>query len=155
MRKAAAEHGGKGQGHEPGDQDGNPYGDRKFVEQPPENPSHEQQRDKDRHQRQGHGDDREANLSGTVKGGLHGPLPHLHMAHDVFQHDNGIVHHKTDGEGERHEGEIVQAVTEQIHDREGADNRSRQGQTGNNGGRKVPQEQENHQHDQADAEIGA
>ena len=49
---------------------------------------------------------------------------HLHVAHDVFEHHDGVVHHEADRERERHQRQIVERVAAQIHHREGADDRT-------------------------------
>ena len=82
------------------------------------------------------------------QGRLHRRLPHLHVADDVLQHHDGVVHHETHREGQRHQGEVVQAEAQQVHHREGPDQRHRQRQAGDHGGREVPQEEEDHQHHQ-------
>ncbi len=79
-------------------------------------------------------------------------FPHLHVADDVLQHDNGVIHHKTDGKGQGHEGEVVEAVAEQIHDGEGADDGHGQGQAGDDRGREVAQKEKDDQDDQADGQ---
>ena len=82
---------------------------------------------------------------------LDGGFPHLHVPDDVLQHDDGVVHHESDRQRQRHQREVVQAVPEQVHHREGADDRQRQRQAGDHGRRQVPQEQEDHQDHQARA----
>src|ERR1035438_3228877 len=72
------------------------------------------------------------------------------MADDVFQHDDGVVHHEADGKDEGHHGEVVETVIQQVHDGEGADDGERQGQAGDDGGRDIAQEQEDHQHHEAE-----
>ena len=74
------------------------------------------------------------------------------MTDDILQHDDGVVDHKADRKGEGHEGEVIQAVTEQIHDCKGADDRHRQSQAGDHGGGEIAQEEEDHEHDQADGQ---
>src|ERR1035438_2665596 len=72
------------------------------------------------------------------------------MADDVFQHYDGVVHHEADGKDEGHHGEVVETVIQQVHDGEGTDDGERQGQAGDDGGRDIAQEQEDHQHHQAE-----
>ena len=52
----------------------------------------------------------------------------------------------------RHQGEVVEAVAEQIHHAEGADERNRDGHAGNDGGAEAAQEKEDDQDDQADGQ---
>ena len=77
-------------------------------------------------------------------------LAHLHIAHDVLEHDDGVVHHETDGQRQRHQRQLVQAVAEQVHRGERADDREDDGGAGNQCGREIPQEEEDDHHDQRD-----
>ena len=43
---------------------------------------------------------------------LHRRLAHLHVADDVLEHHDGVVHHEADRERQRHEREVVEAVAE-------------------------------------------
>ncbi len=70
------------------------------------------------------------------------------MADNVFEHDDGIVHHKTDSQGQGHKGEVVHAVAAKRHDGKGRNDRHRQGEGGNDGGPEIVQKKKNHQHDQ-------
>ena len=51
----------------------------------------------------------------------------LEVAGDVLDDDDGVVDDEAGGDGERHEGEIVQRVAEQVHHAEGAEQRERNG----------------------------
>ncbi len=57
---------------------------------------------------------------------------------------------KPDRQRERHQRQVVEAVAEQVHDREGADDRQRQRQARDDGGREVAQEEEDDQDHQAE-----
>jgi len=48
------------------------------------------------------------------------------MPVNVLQHDDGVVDDEADRERQRHEREVVQAVAELVHQREGPDDRDRQ-----------------------------
>ena len=37
-------------------------------------------------------------------------FPHLEMADDVLEHHDRVVHHEADGERERHQRQVVEAV---------------------------------------------
>ena len=43
----------------------------------------------------------------------------LGTANDVFQKDNRVIDEKADGEGERHEREVIDGITEHPHCHEG------------------------------------
>ena len=74
----------------------------------------------------------------------------LDVASDVFQHDDGVVHHEAGRNGQRHQGKIVQAVVQQIHHAESSDQRQGDRNAGNEGGAEGAQKRENHQDDQDD-----
>ena len=146
--KTAAEHRGQGQADQAADQDRDADGHREFAEQPAENAAEKEQRDEDGGQREGHRDDGETDLARPVEGGLHAALAHLQMPDDILQHDDGVVDDETDRQGQRHQRDVVDGVVEQVHDREGAEDRHRQGQAGDDGGREVADEEKDHQHHQ-------
>ncbi len=83
---------------------------------------------------------------------LHRRLAFFEIARDVLDHDDGIVDHEAGGDGQRHQREVVEAVAERVHGGEGADQRERHGDAGNDGGVEIAQEEEDDQHDQADGE---
>ena len=58
------------------------------------------------------------------------------VADDVLDHHDGIVHHEAGGDGQRHQGEVVEAVAQQVHHAERADQGERHGDAGNDGGRR-------------------
>ncbi len=144
-KKPAAKHRGEAQRDKAGDQDGHPDRDRELVEQPSDNPPHQQDGDKDRDKRKGHGDDREADLLRPVEGGFERSLPHLQMAHDVFQHHDGIVDHEAHGEGEGHQREVVKAVIQKVHHCKGPHDGHGKRQARDQCGGDVAEKQENHQ----------
>ncbi len=74
------------------------------------------------------------------------------IAADVLDHHNGVVHHESGGDGERHQRQVVERVAEQVHHRERAHQRQRHGDRGNDGGAQAAQEQEDDQHHQPDGQ---
>ena len=74
------------------------------------------------------------------------------MPDDVLEHHDRIVDDEADREREGHQRQVVEAEPEQVHHREGGDQRHRQGQAGNDRRRQVAEEQEDHQHDEDDRE---
>ena len=62
------------------------------MQQSPQNPAHKQERDEHCGEREGHGQDGEANLCRPPERCLQGPLPHFHMPDDIFQHHDGVIH---------------------------------------------------------------
>ena len=62
---------------------------------------------------------------------------------------------KPTDERERHERQVVEAVAEQVHRGERADDRRRQREARDDRGREVAQEEEDHQHDEHDRQHAA
>ena len=70
------------------------------------------------------------------------------VARDVFHHHDGVIDDKAGRDGQRHERKIVEAVTAQVHHRERADERDRDGDARNHGRAHISQEEKHHQHHQ-------
>ena len=66
------------------------------------------------------------------------------MTRDIFQHHDRIVDHKAGGDGHRHQRQIVEAVTSQPHDAEGADQGHRHRHCRNQHGAEIAQKQKHH-----------
>ena len=75
-------------------------------------------------------------------------MSHFHVPDDVLEHDDGVIHDKTDGQRQRHQRQRIQAVAEQIHRGECADDRENDGRAWNQGGRKVSQKEKDDHDDQ-------
>ena len=104
LEETAAQHRGQAEGDEAGNEHRHPYGDGELVEQPAEDSAHEKDRDEDRGKREGHGNNREADLSRSFPRCLRDALPELHVADDVLEHDDGIIDDEPHREGEGHQG---------------------------------------------------
>ena len=125
-------------------------GDGELLEQPADHAAHEQDGQKHGGQRNRHRQHGEADLLRTVERRLHARLAHVEMARDVLDHHHRVVDHETDGERDRHQRKIVEAVARQMHEGEGAEQRARQHQRGDERGAHVVQEGKDHQDDQAE-----
>ena len=79
--------------------------------------------------------------------------PPLQMPHNVFDDDDGVIHDKPGGNGQRHERQVVHAVAEEIHGAEGADERHGHHHTRDEGGAHIPEKDEHHQDDEHDRET--
>ena len=95
---------------------------------------HEKQGDQDRDQREGKRDDGKTNFFCAVQGCCVGAFAHLHVASNVLDHHNRIVHDKARGNGQGHQGEVVDGEAQQIHHPKGAQQRQGHGHTGDQGG---------------------
>ena len=122
------------------------------MEQPADDAAHEQDRDEHRRQRERHGDDGEADLPGASNGRLEPPLPRFHVAHDVLEHDDGVVDDEADAEREGHQREVVDGVAREVHDGERAHDGHGQRQARDHGRRHVAQEEEDHEDDEGDGQ---
>src|ERR1700689_4943731 len=120
-----------------------------FMQQPPDNPTHEKHGDEHSRKRQRHRNNRESDFLGTFERRLHRVFAHFHVPNDFFQHHDRVVHYESHRERQRHQRQIVHRVVEQVHHRKRARNGHRQRDAWDYRGRKIPQEQENHQDDQA------
>ena len=117
---AAAQHRREAERDKTGDENRDRDSHREFVQQPSDNSAHEEHGNEHRHQRNGHGDDGEADLFRSEQRGFHPRLSHFHVAHDIFEHDDGVVDNEAHGKSESHQRKIVQAITQQVHDGERA-----------------------------------
>ena len=72
------------------------------------------------------------------------------MTGDVLEHDDGIVDHEAGGHRQRHERQVVEAIAQEIHRPEGADERHRHRHRGDDRRADAPQEREDHQRHQTD-----
>ncbi len=72
------------------------------------------------------------------------------MAVDVLQHDDGVVDDEPDGEHERQQGQRVDGEAEDVHQRERADQRDRDGDERDQRGAERAQEQEDDEDDEDD-----
>ncbi len=149
----AAHHRHQGERHRRRDQDGHGQGDCKFAEQPPHHVAHEQHRDEHGNERDGQRHDGEADLLRAFERRLERRLAFLDVARDVFDHHDRVVDDEAGGDRERHQRQVVETVAEEIHDAEGADQRQRHRQAGDDGGAQRAEEQEDHRHDQEDGEA--
>ena len=75
-------------------------------------------------------------------------LARLHVAHDVLEHHDRVVDDEADREDERHHRQVVEAVVQQLHDGEGAEDRERQRERRNERRRAVVQEEKDDADDQ-------
>ncbi len=121
LQETAAQHRRQSDRNDAGDRDGDHdrYGE--FVQQPSHDAAHEDERDEHGRQRHGHRENRKADLGRARERGGVRLLAFLDMAHDVFEHHDGVVDDETDRERERHERKIVEAVAQERHACEGAD----------------------------------
>ena len=132
-QKCRTHHRRGAQRHQHRDQNSPRQDNGKLLKETPQNAPHEQYGNEDGDQRQAHGQDGEANFPSTLSGSLQRCLSSLHVPDDVFQNDDRIIHHKTRGNGERHQGQVVQRIVEQVHQSKGPSQGHWNGHTGDQG----------------------
>ena len=141
----------EGQGVDRREDGGDRDRDREGPVEPAGDPGHDDGRDKDRQQHQGRGDDGAGDLEHGLGGGLLGPETlFVDDPHGVFDDDDGVVDDDPDDQDQTEHGQPVDRQPEGEHDREGAEQRHRDGDGRHQGGAEVLEEEidgENHQQD--------
>ncbi len=127
-------------------------GNSELAEQPADNVAHEQQRDQHRDQRYRQRNDGEPDLLGPFQRRRQRLLAFLDIARDILDHHDRVVHHEAGRNRQRHQRQIVQAVSQQIHHAERAHQRQRNRNAGNDRRGDVAQEHENDHDHQADGQ---
>src|SRR5208282_526232 len=103
-------------------------------------------------ERHGKRDDGEPDLPRSFQRRVQRRISRLKVAIDVLDHDDGVVHHEPGGDGQRHEREVVKAISEQVHHAERSHNRQRDRDAGDERGSQISQEKENNDDDQYDGQ---
>src|SRR6185369_11774368 len=134
------------------DQDGHGQRDGEFAKQAANHLAHEEQRNQHRDQRDGQRNDRETDLLGALERRVQWRFAFFDVTRDVFDHHDGVVDDETGGDGQGHQGQVVDRETGQVHDAESTDQRERDGDARDDGGRDVAQEDEDHHDDEGDRE---
>ena len=152
LEQAGAHHRRQGQGDDGRDGDGDAQGDGELAEEAPDDAPHEEDGDEHRQERDGDGDDGEADLLGPLERRVVGRLALLDEAGHVLGHHDGVVDDEARGDGERHQRQVVEAVAEQVHHAERRQERERHGHAGDDRRPPVAEEHEDDHHHQGDAE---
>ena len=128
----------------------NADGNGEFLEQLADIAAHQEQRNEYRDQRQRDGHNGETDLARTLERGLHGREAVLDVTNDILDHHDRVIDHEADPDREGHERQVVEAVAKLIHHREGADERERNRDGGNDRRPEIAQENEDHHHHESD-----
>ena len=123
-------------------------GQRELPVELPGNPRDEGRRYEDRAQHERDRDQRRAHLVHALVRRIARGEALRNVALDVFNHDDGVVHHDADGEHETEQRQIVQRKAEHRHEEERTDERYRNGDEGNDRSPPRLQEYDHDQHDQ-------
>ena len=129
---------------------GHAESDGKFAENAPEDPAHHENGNEHGDQRNAHGEHRETYLLGPLQSRFQRSHAFFQIARDVFNHHDGIVHHKARRNGQRHQGKIVDGIAQQVHHAKGSDQRYRHGHARNGRGPNAVEKSKNHQDHQDD-----
>src|ERR1700727_1538220 len=113
-------------------------------------PANQESPNEDRYQRNQNRKDGEADVVGAVERGLERRRAALDMPDNILDHDNGVVDDEADRDRERHQGQIVETVAQDVHHREGSDQRNRHRNRGNDGRPKFSQEDRDDANDEGD-----
>ncbi len=140
----------QGQRHEAGHQHGAGQRQRKLDEQLAGAPGHESHRGIHSRQGDGHGHDGEADLARPLERRLAARHAVLDVPKDVFQHDDGVVHHQANGQHQSQQRQRIDREAEQVHQRERADQRHRNRHQRHQCGAQVAQKEEDDQEYQRD-----
>ena len=103
-----AKHGRERQGNDGGNEDGHGQRHGELAEQPAGHIPHEQQGNEHGHQGKRQGNDGKADLPCPAQGRRHGLHAFLEIAGNILDDHNGVVHHKTRGNNQSHERQIVE-----------------------------------------------
>ncbi len=104
MQRARAHHRCQGERDHRGDDDGDCQRHGEFAEEPAHYVAHEQQGNEYGHQRNGQRHNGEADLLGALERSFQGWIARFEVPRNIFDHHNGVVHHESGGDGERHHG---------------------------------------------------
>ena len=145
-----AHHGRRRQRQNEGHGDRNRQDDGKFAEEPADDTAHEQNRNEHCNQRNAHRNDGEADLRGPLQSRLDMRHSALQMTRDILEHDDRIIDHEAGGDSQRHQREIVETVSAQLHDAERAENGNRHRHGRNERRAQAAQEKEDDKDDEND-----
>jgi hypothetical protein len=127
LEQQRAHHGRQREGDEARHEHGAGECQRKLDEEAPRAAGGERERREDRRQGERHRDHRERDLLRALHRRLLARHALLHVPEDVLQHDDRVVHDEADREHHRKERERVDGEAEEVHERERADQRDRDG----------------------------
>ena len=139
------------EGDKEAEESGNDHDDAVLPDQVADDSRDQGEGEKDRHVHHGDRDGRETDLAPSIQGRGTAVLPHLQVAVDVLENDDGVVHQDPDHQRHGQEGHQVQGEVEEVHGREGRDQGAGDGDHDDQG---VADAVEEDQHDQGDQDDG-
>ena len=152
-KKPRAQHRRQRQRDEHGRQDSDRHHHCELVEDTADDTAHQKHGDEHRHQRYRDGDDGEPDLARALERGIEGgETVLLHMAEDVFQHDDSVVDDEADRQRQSHQRYVVDGEAEQEHRAERGDQGNWHSHGWNDRRGDTAKEDEDHYHDKRDGE---
>ena len=136
-----AEGGAEGEGDEGGNGHGASQGDGEFPEENSGGAALEGDGEKNDHQTCGDGEDGPGDFFHGKQTGFEGGHALLNVADDVFEDDDRVIDHDADGQHQGQQGKDVDAITEEVEQPEGSQNRDGDRRGGNHRGAGVPQKE--------------
>ena len=118
-------------------------GQAELLEELTADAAHEAHGQKHRDDGEGGRHHREADLVRRVDGRLIAALAHAHVAHDVFDFDDGIVHQHAGHQRQPEQRDLIERETHPLHEGEGRYGRQRNGERRDQRGAHIAQEKPN------------
>src|SRR5579863_2645853 len=114
-QKSAAQHGRQSQRNKSGNKNRGNNRHGKFMQQSSEYAAQKQNGDKNGGQRKSHRKNRESDFLRAIHGRFHHAFAFFHVADNVFQHDDGVVHDEAHRKRQRHQRQVIQRIIQQVH----------------------------------------
>ena len=144
MQPTGTQHGRQAQGDDTGDDYRRRQGKTEFTEQPPHVAAHKGNGHEHRHQCQRGCDHGKGHLPGTKIRSHQPRLAFIDTALDVFQHDDGVIHHQADGQDQRQQGQHVDGKIHHPETNKGTDHRHRNSHRRDQSGAQVAKKGKDH-----------
>ena len=146
---ASGEHRGKRKRHEGGDDDSAGNDHPKLAKQPSGRASEKKDGQEHRHECQGSSNHGKKDLFGAQDPRFDDWQASLHLGVNILEYHNGVVHHQTDRQHDRQQGEYIDTKAGHIHHKERTDEGDGNNNHRNQCSSKIPQKEENHKNHQA------
>ena len=150
FQQVRAHHRRRGQRDDHRHEDGRRKSDGKLAEETANDSTHHQKRDENGDERNADGEDGVSDFLRALQRRGEGLHSIFEMAGNVFHHHDGIVDHKSRGDCQCHQREVVETVVEQIHHCERTNQRDRHRNGGNERGTAIAQKNKHDNDDESD-----
>ncbi len=147
FQQARTHHRRQGERDDAGDDDRTREGEREFAKQRAGQTGDKANWRIDRGKRDRHRNHRRGDLVRALQGRVARGHPLFHVAIDIFNDDDRVVHDETDRQHEREQGQEVQRIAKREKNCHHADERKRNGHDRDNRRAQIAEEKENHHDD--------